>query len=210
MNEPVTLRPPFTDPRQQHRADLIGTYLFLGSEIMLFGGLFAAMALARFDHSTAWIDASRALHLWLGTANTAILLTSSMTMALAVAFARRGARIAATYALAATVALGLAFLAVKAVEWTAEYGEGLLPLPGGGAALTGPAQRLFMHLYLIATGLHAFHLTIGVALVVGLALRLRRGLRLPDHAVNAETTGLYWHLVDLVWIFLYPMLYLAR
>jgi cytochrome c oxidase subunit 3 len=210
MTAPVTLRPPFTDKAQQHAADMMGMYVFIGSEVMLFGGLFAAMSLVRLDHPAAWIAASRELHLWIGTANTAILLTSSLTMALAVATARAGRRTAALRLLLATTALGVVFLALKAVEYAAEYHEGLLPVPGGGEALTDPAHRLFMHLYLIATSLHAVHLTIGIALVLAVALRLRRGLPLPGRGVVVEATGLYWHLVDLVWVFLYPVLYLAR
>jgi cytochrome c oxidase subunit 3 len=210
MTESVTLRPPFTDKAQQHTADLMAMYLFLGSEVMLFGGLFAAMALTRLHHPAEYVAASRALHLWIGAANTAILLTSSLAMALSVVAARAGHRTAAIRGLLATATLGLGFLGLKAVEYAAEYREGLLPVPGSGQALVEPAQRLFMHLYLIATGLHALHLTVGLALVVGLAVRLRRGLPLPGRAVTVEVNGLYWHLVDLVWVFLYPVLYLAR
>ena len=210
MTEPVTLRPPFTDREQQHAADLMGAYVFLGSEVMLFGGLFAAIALARVQHPAETVAASRALHLWIGAANTALLLTSSLAVALAVAAARLGRRGPAIRALLAAAGLGPGFLALKAVEYRAEYREGLLPVPGGDAALVEPAHRLFMTLYLVATGLHAVHLGIGLLLVLGLALRLRRGLPLPGCGVTVEVCGLYWHLVDLVWVFLYPVLYLAR
>jgi cytochrome c oxidase subunit 3 len=210
MSEPVALRPPFTDPRQQHAADLMGMYVFLGSEVMLFGGLFAVLALLRLQHPAEYVAASHALHVWIGAGNTAILLTSSLTMALAVAAAREGARRAAQRRLVATAILGAAFMALKAAEWTLEFREGLLPVPGGDAALTTPVERLFMHLYLIATGLHAIHLSIGIALVLDVGFRIRRGLPLPGRAVTVEATGLYWHLVDLVWVFLFPVVYLAR
>ena len=207
MNAPVTLRVPFTDEAQQHRAEMMGMHLFLGTEVMLFGGLFAAMALTRLHHPEAYVAASRALHVWIGGANTAILLSSSLTMALAVIAARRGA--SPTRTLLATAALGLGLLAVKGIEWTLEYREGLLPAPGN-QALTDPVETLFMHLYLVATALHAIHLGVGIALVLGLTRRIRRVLPLPGRAVTVETSGLYWHLVDLVWVFLYPVLYLAR
>jgi cytochrome c oxidase subunit 3 len=210
MSEPVTLREPFSDPRQQHAADLMGMYVFLGSEVMLFGGLFAVLGLLRLQHPAEYVAASRALHVWIGAGNTAILLTSSLTMALAVAAAREGARRAALRRLLATAALGAAFAALKAVEWTLEYREGLLPVPGGDGALAAPVERLFMHLYLVSTGLHAIHLSIGIAVVLGLRFRIRRGLPLPGRAITVEATGLYWHLVDLVWVFLFPVLYLAR
>ena len=210
MSEPVTLRPPFTDKGQQHAADLIGIYVFLGSEIMLFGGLFAVLALTRLHHPVAYVAASRELHLWIGAANTAVLLTSSLAMALAVEAAIAGRRAASIRRLLVTAGLGLCFLVLKAFEYAAEYREGLLPVPGGGFGLADPAHRLFMNLYLIATGLHAVHLSIGLALVAWLSLRLYRGLPVPARAVTVEGTGLYWHLVDLVWVFLYPVLYLAR
>lgn len=210
MTEPVTLRPPFTDERQQHAADFIGMYVFLGSEVMLFGGLFAVMAIARVQHPASYVAASRELHLWIGAANTAVLLTSSLAMAIGVAAARAGRRRPARLGILATLALGLAFLALKAVEYAEEYRDGLLPVPGSGGALTEPFDRLFMHLYLGATALHALHLTIGIALLCGLLVRIRRGLALPGRGVIVETCGLYWHLVDLIWVFLYPVLYLAR
>jgi cytochrome c oxidase subunit 3 len=210
MTEPVTLRPPYSEPRQQHGADLMGMYLFLGSEIMLFGDLFAALALTRLHHPEAYVADSRELHLWIGAANTLVLLTSSMCVAFAVATARHGHARATRRWLAATVALGLAFLALKDVEYASEYRAGLLPVPGGNHALTEPVHILFMHLYLIATGLHAIHLTIGIVLFVVLTLSVGRRLPVPGQGVTVEVSGLYWHLVDVIWVFLYPVLYLAR
>lgn len=210
MTEPVTLHAPYSDPRRQHQADLMGMYLFLGSEIMLFGGLFAVMALTRLHHPQDYVAASRELHLWIGAANTLVLLTSSMCAAFAVATARHGFARATARWLAATAALGTGFLALKVVEYASEYREGLLPVPGGDHALTEPVQTLVMHLYLIATGLHAIHLSIGIALMGTLAGRARRRLPLPRRAVTVEVSALYWHLVDVIWVFLYPVLYLAR
>ena len=112
---------------------------------------------------------------------------------------------------AATAGLGLAFLAVKGIEYRREYLEGLMPMGGPPSPLAGRPAALFMDLYFVATALHAVHLGIGVAAVGTLAMRLaRRRLRAPGQAIVAEMTGLYWHFVDVVWIFLFPVLYLAR
>jgi cytochrome c oxidase subunit III len=210
VSGPVILRPPFGSRRQQHAADMMGIYVFLGSEIMLFGGLFAAMGLTRVQHTAEYVANSRELHVWIGAANTVILLTSSLFAALAVHAAREGRRVAVRW-LVLTAVFGLGFLALKFTEYAIEYRDGVLPVTGGDSSLTEPVQRLFMHLYLVATGLHAIHLTIGISLMTILALRIRRGgVPLPERAVVIEVGGLYWHLVDVIWVFLYPVLYLAR
>jgi len=105
--------------------------------------------------------------------------------------------------------LGLAFLALKAVEYAMEHDEGMLPIPG--AAFASPAEHVFMNLYLVSTALHALHVTIGIGVLVAVALGVaRRGLGLPERAIVVELAGLYWHLVDAIWILLFPLLYLAR
>jgi cytochrome c oxidase subunit 3 len=174
-------------------------WVFLASEVMMFGGLFMALAVMRWRDAAAWKDGSRHLHLWLGTANTAILLVSSAVVALAVTAVRRGRRKEAAWELGIAAVLGLAFLIVKATEWGLEAREGLM-LP------QQPSLRLFFDFYYVATGLHALHLTVGVVLVAALGFLIRRN---PGHAGAVELGGLYWHFVDVVWIFLYPILYLA-
>ncbi|MGE0744815.1 MAG: cytochrome c oxidase subunit 3 [Rhodospirillales bacterium] len=202
---------PFQRADQQREAAMLGMAVFLASEVMLFGGLFAAALAIRFLHPDAVVAASRALHVWIGAANTAILLTSSLAVALAVEAAREGSGRRAAAALAAAAGLGVAFLCLKAFEYYSEYAEGMLPLPGTSASFASPAHRLFMDLYLIATSLHAVHVGIGVMLLTVVAVRIAGGaLALPGRAVVVETGGLYWHLVDIVWVFLYPLLYLAR
>lgn len=211
MAEPLPLREPFSDARQQSEADRLGMYLFLATEIMLFGGLFAVLAVLRMLHPAAFVAASRQTHLYLGAANTAILLSSSAAVALAVAAAREGVRRRAARLLAGAALLGLGFLAVKAFEYGREQAEGMLPLPGAPMRFSGPVEHLFMNLYLVATGLHALHVAIGIVLLLGLAWRVARGgLSLPGRAITVEICGLYWHLVDLIWVFLFPALYLAR
>lgn len=188
----------------------LGMYLFLASETMLFGALAAAALFLRLAHPGEIVAASMKLHVWIGAANTLILLTSSMAVALAVAFARRGRPKKAAARLAAAVALGALFLALKGVEYHAEYTEGLLPGVGVNR-FAGPTEHLFMNLYLIATALHAFHLAAGMVLLGTLAWRLRRRrMTLPGSLSFVENSGLYWHLVDVIWVFLYPLLYLVR
>lgn len=211
MAENVRLHDPYARPAQQRTADLMGMFVFLGTEIMLFGGLFAAIYVVRGLHPHEVAAASRRLHLFIGAANTATLLTSSLAVAVAVRAARAG-RVRLGWMLLLGAALtGLLFLGVKGMEWGMEAEEGLLPFRGMSDGLSGPVDRLFMNLYMIATGLHAIHVSIGVVLLAGLALRIGLGrLQLPERAVVVEVAGLYWHLVDVIWVFLYPALYLIR
>jgi len=208
MAERLKLREPFTDAAQQAAADRIGMFVFLGTEVMLFGGILAVALVDRIEHPDAVIVASRRLDLWLGAINTVVLLTSSLAMAIATVAARRERRSAVLAALLATAALGLAFLGLKAFEYAQDYAEGLMPALAPPAAPTDPAQVLFLNLYLTATALHAIHLAIGIGLVLWLAARIAR--RRPAQEMTAELTGLYWHFVDIVWVFLYPVLYLVR
>ncbi len=201
---------PFETLPQQRQADKLGMYLFLATEVMLFGGLFAVLFVTRLLHPQETIAASKLLHVWIGTANTAVLLTSSLAVALGVTFARIAKARPAAYCLAVAAGLGIVFLALKAIEYVKEYDEGLLPVTFT-AHFDNAAQHLFMNLYLIATGLHALHVSIGIVLLSGLAWRMeRKTLALPRESATVEASGLYWHLVDAVWIFLYPVLYLAR
>jgi cytochrome c oxidase subunit 3 len=211
MTQRVQVHEPYGEAGQQHDADMMGMYLFLGTELMLFGGLCAVILIYRNVHPEEVVAASRKLHMWIGAINTFVLLTSSLVVATAV-HAARAARSKLTAAcLAAAALLGLTFLGIKAYEYFEEYQEGLLPLLSRPAKFSGPIDQLFMNLYLFATSLHAIHLTIGVSFVTVLAWRLyRRRLPLPGRAVTVEMAGLYWHLVDVVWVFLYPFLYLAR
>lgn len=211
MTDGVELHEPFHDAAQQRDADMLGMYVFLASEIMLFGGLFAVAFVLRLLHPHEVVAASKQLHVYIGAINTAILLTSSLCVALALPAARGGARRWAALLLGGAALLGVAFLGLKAFEYSLEYRDGLLPGVNDPGRFSGPVEHLFMDLYLVATGLHAIHVTIGIALLTGLAWRIRQGwLPLPQRAVVVEMSGLYWHLVDVIWVFLYPVLYLAR
>jgi cytochrome c oxidase subunit 3 len=211
MAERVEVHEPYSEARQQHEADMLGMYAFLATEIMLFGGVFAVIFIIRFLHPQDFVETSRKMHLWIGALNTLVLLTSSLCVALAVAAGRAGRARGAAGLLSGAAGLGLVFLGFKGLEYWLEYRDGLLPSLSWPTRFSGPVEQLFMNAYFIATGLHAIHLTIGICLIGGLALRLSRGsLPLPNRAVTIEVSGLYWHLVDIVWIFLYPALYLAR
>ena len=200
----------FATPRQQRRGALLGMWLFLASEVMMFGGLFMGIIVYRVGAEYELEAASRHLDPWLGALNTAVLLTSSLAMALAVVAARRGAARAACGWLLATIALGATFLAVKAHEYAAEYAAGLFPHAGPAYPLEGRGLELFFNLYFAATGLHAQHLAVGLVLLIGLAARIALGRTpLPGRRITVETVGLYWHFVDVVWVFLFPALYLV-
>jgi cytochrome c oxidase subunit 3 len=207
----MTAAAPYDARLEQRRASVMGMCVFLASEVMLFGGLLVVLLSLRLLHPQEVVAASRQLHLWLGATNTAVLLTSSLAVAVAVHAARTRERRAAAWLLGAAGLLGVLFLAIKALEYAAETAEGRLPLPGSQLQLDGPVHRLFMDLYLIATALHAIHVAIGIAMLAALGIRL--GLRrfdLHHRATTVEAVGLYWHFVDVVWIFLFPLLYLVR
>ncbi|EKV29539.1 Cytochrome c oxidase polypeptide III [Caenispirillum salinarum AK4] len=214
MDDSLDHQPPhghhFTSAGQERRADLLGLWLFIATEVMMFGALFMAVIVYRSTLPDAVREGAHHLNLWIGGLNTAVLLTSSMTIALAVVEARRGRSGRTAALLAATAALGGAFLGIKAYEYAKEYREGLIPGIGPAFPSDDRAVELFFNIYFTATGLHAVHLIIGVGAVLLLAFRVRRGTtRLPERRISVESLGLYWHFVDIVWVFLYPALYLV-
>nr|WP_276583665.1 cytochrome c oxidase subunit 3 [Pseudomonas sp. RIT-PI-AD] len=185
-------------------------WLFIASEIMMFGGLLLVIWFYRLAHPQEVAEALASMHWLLASGNTALLLSGSLCMTLALAAARAGeARRLIGWLLAAAV-LGAGFLVGKSVEYTQEYHEGLLPGFGLESPLQAGAARLFMNVYFTATALHGVHILVAVALVLGLAARTwRGGLVFPQRAISVEMIALYWHAVDLIWLFLYPSLYLA-
>jgi cytochrome c oxidase subunit 3 len=208
----------FEDLDQQHETDTLGIWVFLVTEIMFFGGLFAGYTLYRSLYPEAFAAMSRVLNVRLGAINTAILLSSSFTMAMAVRSAQTGKRSALTLFLVLTMVLGTAFLGVKAVEYHGDYVEHIIP--GVDFAPQGELlQRLlhgglghaemFMCFYFMMTLVHALHMIIGLGLLLVLLFRARGGTFTPDYFAPVEVTGLYWHFVDIVWIFLFPLLYLV-
>ncbi|HEV3024938.1 MAG TPA: cytochrome c oxidase subunit 3, partial [Pirellulales bacterium] len=179
--------------------------------IMFFGGLFLAYTIYRTQDEAAFAAASAKLDFWLGTINTAVLLCSSLTMALAVHAAQTGQRRQLAGLLAATIVLGSLFLAIKAVEYLHKYEHGLVPLPGLAFEWDGPSSghaKLFFDLYFLMTGVHAAHMLLGVAILLVLLVKAARGGLLGDFSAPVHISGLYWHFVDIVWVFLFPFLYL--
>lgn len=210
MTERLAAVLPYSDARQQHEAARMGMWIFLATELMLFGGLFMGIVVYRVLYSEAVAEASSHLDMWLGGLNTAVLLTSSLTMAFAVACAREGRAGPCTRNLLLTAALGTLFLGIKGYEYWKEYHEGLMPGIGPPFPIETPPAELFFNLYFAATGLHALHLTCGIGAVLGFSWLVgRRRLRLPARESYVEGLGLYWHLVDVIWVFLYPVLYLV-
>ena len=186
----------------------LGMWVFLGSELLFFGALLAAYLAGRLHWPAGYAAASRHTHVVLGTVNTAVLLTSSALIALAVACAQHIEHRRWTARLLAAVgALGCAFLAIKGYEYVLEWREGLFP--GPAFAIPEPGAQLFFMLYFFMTGLHAVHLVCGIAAVAVFARATARRRAWVD-ADRLDALALYWHFVDVVWIFLYPFLYLVE
>jgi cytochrome c oxidase subunit 3 len=211
----------FDSLEQQHAADTLGMWVFLASELLFFGGVFTAYAVFRWKYPDAFAHGSGHQAVILGAVNTVVLLASSLTMALAVHAAQTGGRRALVGFLALTLALGAAFLGIKAVEYTRDFRENLIPgynftlpqeeLPASASADPAAFVRqveLYFWLYFVMTGLHALHMVIGMAVMIVLLVKARRGRYTPEHYTPVELMGLYWHFVDIVWIFLFPLLYL--
>jgi cytochrome c oxidase subunit 3 len=200
----------FDDPDQQRRAADLGIWVFLASEILFFGALFLAYATTRLHHPVAFAIASRQTDVTLGSINTGVLLTSSLMMALAVRATKLGLRRSSIVFLCATMVLGVVFVAIKGREYWQDYGAGLVP--GLDFAFPGPhagGVELFFCLYFLMTGVHVVHMLVGVGVVGNLARMAARDAFSPEYFTPVELGGLYWHLVDIVWIFLYPLLYLV-
>jgi len=199
----------FENLAQQKEASTLGMWVFLVTEILFFGGLFATYCVYRHWYADAFTAASRELIVWAGTTNTAVLITSSLTMALAVRAAQTGERRPLLTFLAATMALGCAFLGIKAFEYYSEYIAH--HMPGSGFQFDAEHYRhaqLFFSLYFIMTGLHAIHMIIGLAVMAVMLWWSYRGIITAEYYNPIEVSGLYWHFVDIVWIFLFPLLYL--
>jgi len=192
---------------KDHTGARIGMWLFLLSEVLLFGGMFILYSAYRYKNPIDFHHASRELEVVLGTLNTLILLTSSLTMALSISAIQKGERKLSTYLLIATICLGLLFLVNKGVEWSGKINHGIYPSSPALLART-KGEILFFGLYYVTTGLHGLHVLVGVAVLsVMLVLVLKAKIN-QTHFAALENSGLYWHLVDIVWIFLFPLFYL--
>ena len=221
----------FENMEQQREAGTLGMWVFLVTEIMFFGGMFLAYTLYRSTYPQAFASASNHLDIKLGALNTGVLILSSFTMAMAVYFTQVGKQRPQVICLVLTLLLGLTFLGVKGVEYYDKYEDALIPghlIPGRpfGPEVQQPGQafdehklhllpgatvkqvELFYWIYFAMTGMHALHMIIGAGLLTFLIIFSLKGRFDPEYHSPVEVIGLYWHFVDIIWIFLFPLLYL--
>ncbi|HWS56018.1 MAG TPA: cytochrome c oxidase subunit 3 family protein [Pyrinomonadaceae bacterium] len=206
----------FDNLEQQREAGALGMWVFIAQEVMFFGGLFLAYLIYRMKYPEAFMAASNHLDWKLGTVNTAVLITSSLTMAMAVWATQVGrARRTQVLFMALTMLLGFVFLGIKVVEYSTKYRDGLIPIAGWfdphfalPAGVTVQNFQMFYWIYFAMTGLHALHMIIGIAILIPIMWAAWRGRYSPEYHAPVEIFGLYWHFVDIVWIFLFPLLYL--
>ena len=218
----------FDTMEQQKDASVFGMWVFLLTEIMFFGGMFCAYLMYRNTYYEAFSAASKTLDVRLGTVNTAVLIGSSLTMALAVWSAHMGRRLLICLFLIATMGLGTVFLGIKAVEYYQKWEESHVPglkwstedfvhpePPQGGQTAFQPLNpasaehtKIYFGLYFAMTGMHALHMVIGMGIMCFLVYFAWKGRYTPEHYTLIENFGLYWHFVDIIWIWLFPLLYL--
>ncbi|HYV37300.1 MAG TPA: cytochrome c oxidase subunit 3 [Gemmataceae bacterium] len=205
----------FATLKQQHETATLGMWMFLVTELMLFGGLFLAYTVYRVRNPAEFAIASKHLNIWFGGINTVVLLTSSLTMALGVYWAQTGKRNLLTVGLVLTALLGVTFLVIKGFEYYGDYVENLMPGLAFDDAewhelgVRPERVKMFLIIYYMMTGIHALHLIIGIAIIGLLAFWAHRGHYTPAYYYPIEVGGLYWHFVDVIWVFLLPLLYLA-
>ena len=207
--ETLALREQFDTAEQQKDASTLGMWIFLITEIMFFGGMFLAYIIYRSANPTLFAEASGTLNVYVGAANTVVLLCSSLTMVLAVRAAALDSRKGLILFLILTLALGCVFLGVKAYEWNEKFVEH--HVPGAGFQFEKEYVRhaqLFFSLYFVMTGLHALHMIIGIGIMLVMLWWSWNGTITEEYSSPIEISGLYWHFVDIVWIFLFPLLYL--
>jgi cytochrome c oxidase subunit III len=217
------LRHHFDTMEQQREASSFGMWVFLVTEVMFFGGLFAAYLIYRNLYYDAFVAASRSTGVKLGAINTAVLIGSSLTMAMAVWSAQKGYRKLLVLFILATMGLGAVFLGIKTIEYREKWQHHHVPGPNFSVEEfvhpESPTEKavpadvaaktpIYFSLYFAMTGMHALHMIIGMAIMAVLVVRAWRGAFPPEHYTMIENFGLYWHFVDIVWIFLFPLLYL--
>lgn len=205
----------FDDAEQQFEATTLGMWLFLITEVLFFGAIFAGYIIYRMKYPAAWMEGSSHLNVWLGTINTVILLCSSLAMALAVWAAQTGKRDKLLKFLLLTMLLGSVFLGIKAFEYKEKFTHDLVPVKGmfhldhvENPEVNPANVQLFFGFYFGMTGIHALHMVIGIGVMISLVIRTKKGHFTPQSYTAVELTGLYWHFVDIVWVFLFPLLYL--
>lgn len=202
---------PYSTLAQQNEAVTLGMWVLLATEVLMFGVLFLSYTVYRCWFPQAFASASAQLDLTLATLNTGVLLTSSLTMALAAQATTRQQRRPAVWLLLLTALLGFLFLVIKGYAWHGDYEKHLVPLRGlttDYSAIGGDAAHIFFNLYFVMTGLHALHLLIGIVFVLGMSAYVLRTSQIVTAARRTRLLGLYWHFIDIIWLFLFPLLYL--
>jgi len=201
----------FETMQQQKEASTLGMWLFLLTEVLFFGGLFFAYLLYRMWYFEAFAEASRTIQIWPGLINTAVLIGSSLTMALGVRAAQTSQRSATVRWLILTIILGLVFLGIKVYEYADKFEHH--HVPGANFISDSPwaaQEQIFFSLYFTMTGLHALHMIVGVVMMSIITWMAHKGKFDSTYYTPVEMAGLYWHFVDLVWIYLFPLLYLVE
>lgn len=190
-------------------ADKLGMWLFLFTELLLFGGLFLVYTIYRYLNADAFLHASYELNVVMGTVNTVVLLTSSLTVAMSISAMQMGKTKLSLNLIYATIAFAGVFLVIKYFEWTAKFEHGLFPGMDHYNALE-PGEKLFFFLYYFMTGLHGLHVIIGGVLLGFVIRSIKKGEVNKGKYMFLENGALYWHLVDVIWIFLFPLFYLIH
>ena len=200
----------FAAPEQQVEADKLGMWLFLATEILLFGGLFVAYAIFNYLHPELFKEAHRYLDVGLGATNTVVLLFSSLTVVLAIHAAQKNKTQWIVINLVVTIVCAAIFLVIKYFEYSHKFHAGLLPgyYFSNGVLPEPEITHVFFGIYFMMTGLHGLHVVIGIGILTWLLMRTLRGEFGSQYYAPLEIGGLYWHLVDIIWIFLFPLLYL--
>lgn len=194
-----------------HRDDFgsrLGMWLFLVTEMVLFGGLFIAYSYMRHRYPAEFHHGGAELNVTLGVINTLVLLTSSLTVVLSIVAIQRGEKKSVMGFLSTTIGLGFVFLVIKSFEWAAKFHHGLYPNAPHLATLP-PGEQVFFGLYFVMTGLHGLHVVAGMAVLTWILRKVAKDEVRQDRYIHLENGGLYWHLVDVIWIFLLPLFYLA-
>lgn len=220
LEHPTELQHHFADMEQQKNTSTLGMWLFLGTEIMFFGGMFAAYLIYRRWYYNEFALGSRSISIWLGTINTIVLICSSLTVALGVRAAQMGKRKLLVTLLLITMVFGVVFLGIKGVEWYQKYEEHHVPGSSFNASdivsvgqkygihINQAHSQIYFSLYFALTGLHALHMVVGLGIFTVLTYFAWKGKYTPEYHTPIEIGGLYWHFVDIVWIYLFPLLYL--
>jgi len=208
-DHPKHLQHHFSESKQQHDSAKLGMWLFLLTEVLLFGGLFLAYAVFRAWNPETFVNANKELDVVLGGLNTIVLITSSLTMALAIRSTQLNNKEATLKFLFVTLLFALTFLVIKYFEYSHKFHEGQLPgkfYTFDGIEGTNP--HIFFSVYFMMTGLHGIHVLGGMGVITWMIMRVRKNEFSSQYYTPLEITGLYWHLVDMIWIFLFPLLYL--